>query len=129
MLARFEYEVSKNRKIVELNPRCNEDKLTDRWPESISDQKLMITDLRDFIVKVSRLRSGKLAIGEMATILEGLFGQRPVRRAVDDCLASTAPNRKARVVTPTGRVLAPTAGIATPSSAKSIKPHKFYGDR
>jgi hypothetical protein len=129
LLLRFEYEVSRNRKIIEVNPRCAEDVLTDRWPESMYDQRLMITDLRDFIVKIGRLRSGKLTIGEMAAILEGLFGHRPVRRAVDDYLASTDPSRYGRVVTPSGRVLAPAAGIATPSSASAIRPHKFYGDR
>jgi hypothetical protein len=128
LLLRLEYEFGRNRKIVEVNPRCDEDVLTDRWPESMYDQRLMITDLRDFIGKIGRLRSGKLAIGEMAAILEGLFGQRPVRRAVDDYLASTDPSRKGRVVTPIGRVLAPSAGIGAPSSASAIRPHKFYGD-
>ena len=38
MLARFEYEVSRNRKIVEVNPRCPRDVLTDRWPDLMDDQ-------------------------------------------------------------------------------------------
>src|SRR5271165_3647858 len=76
MLARFEYEVSRNRKIVEVNPCCPEDVLTDRWPESMDDQTLMIDDLKDFIVKIGRLRSGKLDLAQMTAILEGLFGQR-----------------------------------------------------
>ena len=128
MLARFEYEVSRNRKIVEVNPRCPQDVLTDRWPESMGDQKLMVDDLKDFVVKVSRLRSGKLDLAQMTAILEGLFGQRPVRNAVDDYLASMAPGRTGRMVTPSGRVLAPAAGIASPSSANTIRPHKFFGD-
>jgi len=128
MLARFEYEVSRNRKIVEVNPSCPQDVLTDRWPESMDDQKLMIDDLKDFIVKVRRLRSGKLDLAQMTAILEGLFGQRPVRNAVDDYIASMAPSRTGRVVTPSGRVLALAAGIATPSSANAIRPHKFFGD-
>ena len=57
MLARLEYEVGRNSKIVEVNPRCAQDVLTDRWPESMSDQKLIIGDLKDFIVKVGRLLS------------------------------------------------------------------------
>ena len=65
----------------------------------------------------------------MTAILEGLFGQRPVRKAVEDYLASMAPSRMGRVVTPSGRVLAPAAGIATPSSANTIRPHKFSGIR
>ena len=47
MLARFEYEVSRSSKIVEVNPSCPQDVLTDRWPKSMDDQKLMIDDLRD----------------------------------------------------------------------------------
>jgi hypothetical protein len=129
MLARLEYEVNQNTKIVEVNPRCPKDVLTDRWPESMSDQTLMIADLKDFIVKVGRLRSGKLDLDQMAAILEGLFGQRPVRKAINDYIASMAPSRSGRVVTPSGRMLAPAAGIATPSSANAIRPHKFFGDR
>jgi hypothetical protein len=40
----------------------------------MSDQTLMIDDLKDFLVKVGRLRSGKLDLAEMTAILEGLFG-------------------------------------------------------
>ena len=129
MLARFEYEVSRNSKIVEVNPTCPQDVLTDRWPKSMDDQKLMMGDLRDFIRKLGCLRSGKLDLSQMTAILEDLFGQRPVRKAVEDYLASMGPNRTRRVVTPSGRVLAPAAGIATPASANAIRPHKFYGDR
>lgn len=129
MLARLEYDVSRNTKIVEVNPRCPQDVLTDRWPESMSDQKLMIDDLKGFIVKVGRLRSGKLDLDQMTAILEGLFGQRPVRKAVNDYIESMAPGRSGRVVTPSGRMLAPAAGMTTPSSAIAIRPHKFYGDR
>ena len=129
ILARFEYEVSRNRKIVfEVNPSCPQDVLTDRWPESIGDQKLMIDDLGDLIGKVGRLRSGKLDLAQMTAILEDLFGQRPVRKAVEDYLASMAPSRAGRVVTQSGRVLARAAGIVTPSSANAIRPHKFFGD-
>jgi hypothetical protein len=128
MLARLEYDVSRKTKIVEVNPRCAQDVLTDRWPQSMDDQKLMIGDLRDFIGKVGRLRSGKLDLAQMTTILEGLFGKRPVRKAVEDYLASMAPSRSGRVVTSSGRVLAPAAGIATSSSASAIRPHKFFGD-
>jgi hypothetical protein len=39
-----------------------------------------------------------------------------------------APSRSGRLVTSSGRVLAPAAGIATPSSASAIRPHKFFGD-
>ena len=128
MLTRFEYEVSQNRKIVEVNPQCPQDVLTDRWPESMFDQKLLIDDLKDFIAKIRRLRSGTLDLAQMTVILEGLFGQRPVRKAVDDYIASMAPSRTGRVVTSNGRVLAPAAGVATPSSVSAIPPHKFFGD-
>jgi hypothetical protein len=128
MLARFEYEVSQNHKIVEVNPSCTKDLLTDRWPESMNDQKLMIDDLTDFIGKVRSLRSGKLDLAQMTVILEGLFGRRPVSEAVKGYIASMAPSRSGGVVTSSGRVLAPAGGIAAPSSANAIRPHKFFGD-
>jgi hypothetical protein len=128
ILARLTFESSQARLIVEANPRCPNDILTDRWPGSIADQKLMIADLTDFIAKIRALRFGALDLEEMTAILEGLFGKRPVRRAVDDYVASmsSAPGR--RVVTSTGRVLLPTAGITAPAAARPIVPHNFYGD-
>jgi hypothetical protein len=129
MLARFEYEINRNSKIVEVNPRCPQDVFTDRWPETMSDQKLMVDDLKDFIAKIQRLRSGTLDLAQMSAILEGLFGQRPVRKAVEDYVASMAPGRTGRVVTSSGRVLAPGAGSVTPSAASAIPAHKFFGDR
>jgi hypothetical protein len=128
MLARFEYEVSKNRKIVEVNPRCPQDLLTDRWPESIADQKLMIEDLKVFIAKIRLLRSGALDLAKMTEVLEGLFGQRPVRKAVDDYIDSMAIGRTSRVVTSSGRVLAPAAGVAMPATARAIPHHTNFGD-
>jgi hypothetical protein len=128
MLWRFEQEVSRNSKIVEVNPRCPQDVLTDRWPETMFDQTLMVDDLKDFIVKIQRLRSGTLDLAQMSAILEGLFGQRPVRKAIDDYITSMTPGRTSRVVTSSGRVLAPAVGVALPAAARAIPPHTHFGD-
>jgi hypothetical protein len=128
MLGRFEYEIGRNSKIVEVNPRCPQDVLTDRWPETMSDQMLMVDDLKDFIVKIQRLRSGTLDLAQMSAILEGLFGQRPVRKAVDDYIAAAKPANGPRMVTPSGRLIPSLAGVMAPTSARAVPPHKFYGD-
>lgn len=127
ILARFEVERSLGRLICEVNPRCHEDVLTDRWPANQFDQELMIEDLRTFVAQVRLLRSGTMDLAGISRLLEEMFGQRPVRRAVDDYVAAMVPSAGCRAVTTTGRVLtgsvASTAGFVTP-----VRSHSFYGD-
>jgi len=128
ILGRLEEEARRGQLIEEVNPRCLDDKLTDRWPASMQDQNLMIADLRAFIGAIRLLRSQTLDLAQMTAVLEGLFGQRPVRKAVDDYVAAMARNRGHQFVTPTGRVLAPAAGLVVPAAARPIAPHSFFGD-
>jgi hypothetical protein len=127
MLARLESEKTWGRLIHEVNPRCEMDVLTDRWPASHADQDLMIADLRDFVAKMQVLRSGDLSLAEMGKVLEGLFGERPAKNVIDEYVSRSAPGSN-RIVPATGRVIGGASGLMTPAAAKQPAPHNFFGD-
>ena len=109
LLARLEAEKAQRRLIREVNPRCAEDILTDRWPSSFADQDLMISDLRDFVAKMQSLRTGNLSLADTSKILEGLFGERPARKVIDEYVARS-PAGGNRIVPVTDGFSAPPPG-------------------
>jgi Second Messenger Oligonucleotide or Dinucleotide Synthetase domain len=126
ILLQLEAEARAGRLIHDVNPRCQEDVLTDRWPEDRHDQNLMIEDLRDFTAKMVLLRSDSISIDKIGTILENLFGERPARSAVNDYMF---PEGRSQVEYGTGRIIRPTAGLAAVSSTvQPVAAHKFFGD-
>jgi hypothetical protein len=60
-----------------VNPRCERDCFTDRWPGSLAEQKLYLDDLADFIGKMAYLRSGECDLDAMQAIMMDLFGENP----------------------------------------------------
>jgi SMODS domain-containing protein len=60
-----------------VNPRCDRDCFTDRWPASLAEQKLYLDDLADFSAKMAYMRSGECGLPEMREIMIGLFGENP----------------------------------------------------
>jgi hypothetical protein len=127
LLVRLETEAAQGTLIHEVNPRCAEDVLTDRWPKDERDQNLMIEDLRDFVAKLNLLRIGRLSIDKIGKILEGLFGERPARGAVNDYMST--PGRSS-VEYGTGRIARPAAGLAaTPALVRPVAAHNFFGGR
>jgi hypothetical protein len=125
MLIRLESEKSRGRLIHEVNPRCGQDVLTDRWPADHRDQGLMIVDLREFVAKLQLLRSGNLSVDKMGAILEELFGERPTRKALDVQRSRSAGNL---IEYGTGRIVPGGMLAYASSSVKAVPPHRFYGD-
>ena len=87
----------------------------------------MISDLRDFVAKMQSLRTGNLSLADTSKILEGLFGERPARKVIDEYVAS-APAGGNRIVPVTGRVVGASTGLASPAIARAAPPHSFFGD-
>lgn len=58
------------------NPACKPDIFTDRWPASLKEQALFLTDLEDLLRKIKRLR-GDCGLDEMRAIMNDLFGELP----------------------------------------------------
>lgn len=63
--------------VAVFNPRCREDCFTDRWPGGITEQRLYLDDLADFIGKMEYLRSGECGLAEMQEVMIDLFGENP----------------------------------------------------
>jgi len=127
VLLRLEAEKAGGRLIHEVNPRCREDVLTDRWPSEPRDQNLMIEDLREFAADMRLIRSGTLSIDKMGSILERMFGERPAKSAVNDYMF---PPGQSRVEYGTGRVVRPAAALtAVPAAIYPVAAHSFFGDK
>jgi len=131
MLAILREAHDRGQKVSARNPMCNDDILTDRWPEDLSDQAVFIRELTDFAVKLRRLR-GEVALPEMQQILEDLFGETPARSAVKDHVSRVGQDVRSTGsrFTP-GKAAIPAAiagGVAAPSTVRSAPSHKFFGD-
>jgi hypothetical protein len=124
ILVRLEIEKVRGRLIHEVNPRCAADVLTDRWPQNHSDQDLMIADLRDLVAKLQLLRTGNLSIDKIQNILEGLFGERPAKSAVNDYMF---PPQRNRVQYGTGRIVRGAAVGASVAMTQPVAAHSFFG--
>ena len=66
-----------------VNPVCDLDVLTDRWPGSLQDQAVFIHDLENLVCKVEQLIA-KCDLAEMQAIMDRLFGEMPTADAFRD---------------------------------------------
>ena len=115
------------------NPVCEQDVLTDRWPESLQDQAIFINDLKNLVAKVNLLVSG-CDLGEMQKIMVELFGEAPtaeVFRTFSEGLGKDTRDGRSQYRSDTGsRIIPATAatGAAIPSGALATPKHTFFGD-
>lgn len=76
-------EADRNFKLVhEVNPTCEKDCFTDRWPLKISAQRQFISDLNYLLDSLKKLNSSELSIDQIQNLLADLFGEFPVRAAI-----------------------------------------------
>lgn len=131
LLTNFSDAQRQGRAIRVENPTCREDVLTDRWPASLAEQALFISDLEDLVRKVAILRGG-CSLSQMQTIMKELFGEAPTaevfksfnaRDIGDPVRTGTSLHRPAHgsFVVGGAAAAASTANRATPS-------HTFFGD-
>ena len=116
------------------NPVCEQDVLTDRWPESLQDQAIFIRDLENLVVQVERLVSG-CDLEAMKAIMVDLFGEVPTTdafRAFNERLGNQVQLGQNQHRPDTGSLVLPTTatgtGVAIPSGAVSTPKHTFLGD-
>jgi hypothetical protein len=114
------------------NPKCDDDRFTDRWPENLSAQRIYISDLRLFREQMAKLMSNELSLPEKQQLLVAMFGEGPALAVVEDYTSSLgrAIQSGHRTVSATGRVI-PAGGVAAPAiikpSAGQARPHTFFG--
>ena len=64
------------------NPVCKADCFTDRWPETVKDQELFLSDLKDLVSQLQKLGKG-LPLDQIQTVLTSLFGESPTRGVIE----------------------------------------------
>ena len=131
MLSVFQEAHTQGRLVHIVNPVCEKDVLTDRWPESRQDQALFIRDLEDLVLKAERLVEG-CDLEEMQKIMVSLFGEAPTIEAVRAFNEGIGKDiREGRSGHDPGKGgLSIPAVITTPVSRPAPRPtlrHKFYG--
>lgn len=117
------------RQLVDVrNPRCNEDRFTDRWPDSLMAQQLYLNDLRDFQTQLAELLDPATPLRTKGDLLKEMFGEDPARDVIDDVasLYGASVRTGTRRISPSGQVVLP-AGVAAISSARPAPAHTFFG--
>lgn len=125
-------EADRSFQLVDIrNPKCDDDRFTDRWPENLSAQRIYIEDLRLFRDQLSALMSSELSLPEKQRLLMRMFGEGPAQSVVEDYTASLGKAIQSghRTVSSTGRVI--PSSVAAPAivkpSAGQARPHTFFG--
>ncbi|MBN9048804.1 MAG: nucleotidyltransferase [Rhizobiales bacterium] len=113
------------------NPKCNNDRFTDRWPENAQAQRIYIDDLKLFRRQLAAIMSDQLTLPQKRDLLVVMFGEGPAQSAVNDYAATLgqAVATGSRKIAPSGKVLpiaAAAPAIITPSAAQP-RSHTFYG--
>jgi hypothetical protein len=133
MLAALTNAQSEGCAIDVRNPRCCEDRFTDRWPEDLSAQATYIEDLILFRQQLGALMSGDISLERKSNLLILMFGEGPARAVVEDFSARLGQSVRegTRRIAPSGRVVpsavaAPTIFKPTPAQPRT---HTFYGSR
>jgi len=116
------------------NPKCNDDRFTDRWPETRAAQGTYIDDLKLLRRQLAALMSDQFTLDQKRDLLVAMFGEGPAQSAINDYAAmiGRAVESGHRTVAPTGKVL-PIGGVAAPfiisSASAQPRQHTFYGTR
>ena len=134
MLALFREHDDSGRLVNIVNPVCEDDVLTDRWPESIASQRVFVNDLEGLVSMLMRLVSGQ-PLDDMQGIMMRLFGEAPTSdvfrehgRRIGDAIAAGRsrhdPGTGGLVVPATGSSI----GSGRPSQVRRTPRHRFFGD-
>ena len=131
MLSIFRQAHEQSRCVHIVNPVCEVDLLTDRWPESLQAQALFIHDLEDLADRAKRLVAG-CDLAEMQQIMASLFGEAPARdavRAFNERNGRAIGDGRSRYDSLKGRLVVPTAVAVSsaPAVSRATPPHTFYG--
>jgi Second Messenger Oligonucleotide or Dinucleotide Synthetase domain len=119
-----------------VNPRCSEDVFTDRWPTSLDEQQMFLTDLVYFRSQLQQLEQGA-DLEKISTVFSTLFGETVSRSVITkfaDRSGQTIATGQLRSERGTGRIDISHSRIGTvaattaaASQARSSPRHTFYG--
>ena len=133
MMLVFQKYHNEGKRIHIVNPVCNQDVLTDRWPETLQDQAIFICDLEILVAHVEKLVSG-CDLEEMQKIMVELFGEAPTTdafQAFNKRVGNQVSTGQSQHRSSTGSLVLPAgiAGTANPTSSgpRTTPKHTFYG--
>jgi hypothetical protein len=118
-----------------VNPRCEEDVFTDRWPASLAEQEVFVNDMRSFVTELQRLEH-TADLETIAEVFGQLFGEQPtqsvIREFADRAGESIAAGRfrsrrsSGQADLAGSSIIAAATGTA-PAVSRSAPRHTFYG--
>ena len=131
ILTALEAAQARRERIDVRNPRCSEERFTDRWPEDLDAQTTYIDDLRLFRRQLAGVMSPTISLEQKRDLLTAMFGEGPAKAVVEDYATRMGAAIKSgtRGVAPSGRILTGAVAapsIITPASAQP-RPHTFFG--
>ncbi|WP_160004743.1 nucleotidyltransferase [Rhizobium sp. 18055] len=136
MVVDIAFASARGLKLHMTNPEYSDDVFTDRWPESVQQQNLFASDLRELVGELELLRAHKADLNQMPEWLRNTFGDRVVTSVIDRIAKTNGAAIKTSTqrYTSAGGLLAGGSALATPAMAKTssiIKPssHTFFGDK
>ena len=116
-----------------VNPVCEADVFTDRWPESIAQQDEFAGHLGELVRSLEAMRKGEIFPNTMMNALRGNFGDRVVTRAADQIAIEIGGGiqQSCQLYTRRGGVLLPSATAVAASivnpAVSAARPHTFFG--
>ncbi|ANP86007.1 nucleotidyltransferase [Rhizobium leguminosarum] len=127
----IEQATIRNQKLRVENPVYSEDVFTDRWPETIDQQKRFAADLRDLVRGIERAVNNEMLPTELQDWLREMFGDRVVTKAVDQMAMQTrlAAEQGRQGYTKRGGILVPAAPVVITSSQSSAYASPVQGSR
>lgn len=130
VLATLEAAERAGRVVDVCNPRCADDRFTDRWPENRAAQQLFIDDMQLFRMQLTEVAKDDLALEDLQRLLGEMFGDEPSRKVIEahyaELAAGIRSNRRGHAAS--GAVTLGAPAIVR-SSDVAAKPHTFYGSR
>ena len=131
MLSVFQKCHNEGKRIHVSNPVCDQDVLTDRWPETLQDQAVFLQDIESLVTKVARLVSDCNLV-EMQKIMIELFGEAPTTeafQAFNERIGQEIRDGRSQHHSKTGGLIIPAsvANVPPSSGTRRTPKHTFYG--
>lgn len=116
--------------IHEVNPVCDDDVFTDRWPNASSDQGLWIGDLRHLVAQLDVFVNGEITLTQRKTILADLFGEQAAGEAVlefAERMGRIKELGQTRYERTAGRLILPGVAVAASTRAEAVPRTSYFG--
>ena len=89
LLAAFSAADESSELVTVVNPRCDTDVLTDRWPGTLEAQRVFLDDLKALTADLRSIADDP-SLENCQTVMRGLFGENPTRAVFEDFTANFA---------------------------------------